>query len=294
MGSPSRENPVKAYRSTINIRSIQPRFEVTPDLHWFGGNPFVSHLVHALSFLFPPGEEMFVKSVNHFKDQITDPDLRRAIKAFAGQEHLHSKSHHDFNLWIQKKIPEAEQYCQQIADDINRNYDRLEKKNPIINLAATVALEHITAVMAATFLSRPDMLEKIHPEVRSLFIWHAIEEVEHKSVAFDVYQAVGGGYRTRIWALIMSTMILFSKTLYYQGKLLQKDGQLGNWRAGVKALRECFGSGGFFTVLRSRYLDYFRKDFHPSQHNDQELVDAWQWKLAQLTSVKVIGRVEVP
>lgn len=285
---------MKTYRSVINIRSIQPRYEATPDLHWFGGNPFTSHLVHALSFLFPPGEEMFVKSVNHFKDEITDPDLRRAIKAFAGQEHLHSKSHHDFNLWIQKRIPEAEHYCQRIADGINRNYNRLEKRRPIVNLAVTVALEHITAVMAATFLSRPDMLEKIHPEVRALFIWHAIEEVEHKSVAFDVYRAVGGTYLTRVWAMFMCTMILTGKTLYYQGKLLQNDGQLGNWRAGLQAMRECFGKGGFFTVLRSRYLDFFRRDFHPSKHNDQELVDTWQWKLSQLTAVKVIGRVEVP
>jgi predicted metal-dependent hydrolase len=163
-----------------------------------------------------------------------------------------------------------------------------------VNLAVTVALEHITAVMAATFLSRPDMLEKIHPEVRALFIWHAIEEVEHKSVAFDVYQKVGGSYRTRIGAMIMATLMLTAKTLYYQGKLLQNDGQLGNWKAGLQALRECFGAGGFFTVLRSRYLDFFRRDFHPSHHNDQELVESWQWKLAQLTSVKVIGRVEVP
>jgi predicted metal-dependent hydrolase len=285
---------MKAYRSAITIRSIQPHYEATPDLHWFGGNPFTSHLVHALSFLFPPGEEMFVKSVNHFKDQVTDPDLRRAIKAFAGQEHLHSKMHHDFNVWIQSRIPEAEVYCQRIADGINRDYIRMEKRKPIVNLAVTVALEHITAVMAATFLSRPDMLEKLQPEVRALFIWHAIEEVEHKSVAFDVYRTVGGSYLTRVWAMIMCTMILTGKTLYYQGKLLQNDGQLGNWRAGLQALRECFGQGGFFTVLRSRYLDYFRRDFHPSQHNDQELVDTWQWKLSQLTAVKVIGRVEVP
>jgi predicted metal-dependent hydrolase len=282
------------YRSAIHIRSIQPQYEATPNLHWFGDNPFTSHLVHALSFLFPPGEEMFVKSVNHFKDQITDPELRRAVKAFAGQEHLHSKSHHDFNLWIQKRIPEAEIYCQRIAANINRNYTRLEKKKPIVNLAVTVALEHITAVMAATFLSRPDMLEKIQPEVRALFIWHAIEEVEHKSVAFDVYRTVGGTYSIRVWAMIMATLHLFAKTLYYQGKLLQKDGQLGNWRAGLQAMRECFGKGGFFTVLRGRYLDFFRRDFHPAQHNDQELVDAWQWKLSQLTAVKVIGRVEVP
>ncbi|HYX32433.1 MAG TPA: metal-dependent hydrolase [Oligoflexus sp.] len=285
---------MKTFRSTIHIRSIQPRYEATPDLHWFGGNPFVSHLVHALSFLFPPGEAMFVRSVNHFKDKVTDPDLRRAIKAFAGQEHLHSQSHYDFNLWIQTRIPEAHDYCQRIAAGIDRNYARMEKKKPIVNLAVTVALEHITAVMAATFLSRPDMLEKIHPEIRSLFIWHAIEEIEHKSVAFDVYQSVGGTYATRIWGLVVSTLLLVSKTLYYQGKLLQKDGQLSNWRAGLSALRDCFGGGGFFTVLRGRYLDFFRRDFHPSQHDDRDLVETWQGKLSQLTTVKVIGRVEVP
>lgn len=280
-------------RSSIHVRSIQPRYEVTPDLHWFGDNPFISHLMHALSFLFPPGEEMFVKSVNYYRDQIKDPELRKAVKAFAGQEHLHSKSHHDFNLWIQEKIPEAKRYCESLVKSIDRSYKILEKRKPIMNLAVTVALEHITAIMAATFLNRPETLEKMSPEVRSLFIWHAIEEVEHKSVAFDVYKTVGGSYGLRVFAMIVATFTLSLHTVHNQFRLLWRDGQLTNWRAAGRAFKECFGSAGFFTVLRARYLDFFRRDFHPSQHDDQFLVDAWQEKLRELTPVKVVGRVEL-
>lgn len=280
-------------KSSISIRSINPQFQATKSRYWFDGNPFITHMVHALSFLFPPGEQMFVNSVNYYKDQIQDPQLKRAVKAFAGQEHLHSASHQQFNDWIASQVPAAEQYCAALTEGINRNYERLEKKKPIFNLAVTVALEHLTAIMAATFLRREDILDKVDPQVRSLLIWHAIEEIEHKNVAFDVYLAVGGSYRDRVLALLISTVVLFFKTFYYQTQLLIQDGQWRNGRAAWSAIKQLFGSQGFFTEASRSYLQYFKPSFHPSQHQDQELVERWQRKLADLTSVRVLGRVEL-
>lgn len=278
---------------SISIRSIKPKFEDATSRHWFGGNPFLSHMVHALSFLFPPGEETFVKSVNYYKDQITDPQLRKAVKAFAGQEFMHSKVHHDFNDWISSKIPAADEYCKRVAEDISNNYQRLEKKKPIANLAITVGLEHLTAIMAATFLRRPDILERISPDIRSLLIWHAIEEIEHKDVAFDVYKTVGGGYWLRVTTFLMSTFMIILNTTTIQARLLIKDGEWYNYRAALFALKQLFGSNGFFTEVSRSYFQYFKPSFHPSQQNDQELVEQWQLTLQTLTPVKISGKVEL-
>ncbi len=278
---------------SISIRSIKPKFQNLSSRHWFDGNPFISHMIHALSFLFPPGEEMFVKSVNFYKDQITDPQLRKAIKAFAGQEFLHSKSHQDFNDWIIAQVPEAEAYCQSIAQAIDSNYNKLAATKPIVNLAITVALEHITAIMAASFLRKSEFLDKIHPEVRSLLIWHAIEEIEHKSVAFDVYQAVGGGYWQRVSTLLIATCMLFLKTFYYQTLLLLQDGGWRQGRAAWAAVKMLFGSNGFFTDVAKSYFHYFKPSFHPSQHNDQALIDQWHEELAKLTPIRIAGKVEL-
>ncbi len=282
-----------ATEPTISIRAINPQFDKTSSRYWFDENPYATHMIHALSFLFPPGEEMFVKSVLYYRDQIKDPQLRKAIKAFAGQESLHSKSHQDFNNWIASKVPEADVYCEAIAKDIHRNYARLEKSKPIANLAVTVALEHITAIMAATFLRRPEILEKIDPEVRSLLIWHSIEEIEHKNVAFDVYQAVGGTYWLRVYALIMSTLILSGKTAWYQFRLLANDGGLWNVRAAWQSFSQLFGMQGFVTSLLKTYFHYFKPSFHPSQHQDQHLIEEWHQKLTQLTPVRIAGKVEL-
>ena len=274
----------------IRVRNIRPDFEKDVRRHWFGGNAFTSHMIHALSFQFPPGEAMFVRSVNHYRDKITDPQLRKAIRAFAAQESLHSKYHDEFNQWVAQRVPEAQAYCEAITQQIDGLYDRHAKKNPLTNLAITVALEHMTAIMARTFLRRSDILDKIDPQVRALLIWHAIEEIEHRAVAFDVFQTVSGSYRVRVLALIMATMGLFLTTAFYQCKLLFRDGELFHGRAALEHLSTTFGRNGFFTVLLGSYFDFFRRDFHPLQHQDNELIEEWSHKLKDLVPVQIMGK----
>ena len=66
-----------------------------------------------------------------------------------------------------------------------------ENLSPLARLAATVALEHLTAILAAALLDgRSGSLAGADPRVAELWRWHAVEETEHKSVAFDVYAVV--------------------------------------------------------------------------------------------------------
>lgn len=276
---------------TITIRSIKPKFQASRSSFWFGGNPFLTHMTNVLSFQFPSGEEMFVKAVTHFKDQVQDKELKRAIVAFAGQELLHSRLHEEFNEWIASRVPDAKNYCDALAEASNRRSAKSFKQNPMLPLAVTVALEHLTAIMAANFLRRTDISEQAHPEVRALLIWHAIEEIEHKNVAYDVYLAVNGSYLMRAIAMLGATCVLTGQTIYYMTKLLRKDGELTNLKAFWEFMKISFGRKGFFTTSLKAYFHYFKPNFHPSQHDDQLLVAYWSEKLAEATPVRVTGQV---
>src|SRR4029079_15061731 len=73
---------------------------------------------------------------------------------------------------------------------------------PISNLALTAALEHFTATLAELLLTDEDARAMFgEPAARDLFVWHALEESEHKAGAFDVYRAAGGTERMRRWTM---------------------------------------------------------------------------------------------
>lgn len=167
--------------------------------HYVGGDLVMSHLVAHLSATFPEGEGFFVRSVRHFAGQITDPELKSQVKGFIGQEVTHGREHSALNERLHQMG-----YPTHRIDRFTRRANEVEELwfSPLTCLAITAAFEHFTAVFAETLLS-DDRAQALlgSGEVRSMLLWHAIEESEHRSVAFDVYQAVGGTERRRIWAM---------------------------------------------------------------------------------------------
>lgn len=276
---------------SIIIRSIKPNYRESTDRYWFGGNPFITHFINTLSFQFPSGEEQFVKSVNHFKNQVTDKELRSQIKGFIGQESLHSKVHDDFNKWVISLVPDAERYCQAIAKRHREENQKMIDRDPLLALSVTVGFEHMTAIMAGGLLRRPKTMQNMAPEVRALMIWHAIEEIEHKSVAFDVYKTMGGRYFKRVLGMLIATLSLLITTSIVTFLLLKKDKELTNFRALLTGLNELFGFKGYLTTLTLKYLSYFRPGFHPSQEDDSELLKQGHAALLKLTPVHVNGRL---
>jgi hypothetical protein len=234
---------------------------------------------------------MFVNSVNYYKNQITDKDLRRAIQAFAGQELMHGKIHEEFNAFLAQRVPDAQKYCDELEAACIRRETRANKKSPYINLAVTVALEHLTATMATGLLERESMLESIDPEIRNILIWHSIEEIEHKSVAFDVYNAVKGPYMLRVIAMLSATAVLTYQTSRYMIKLLRKDGQLFNLPMAFSFFQTSFGLKGYFTSMIGKYFSYFKPSFHPAQEDNTELLAKWSKILEESTDVRVTGKV---
>jgi predicted metal-dependent hydrolase len=149
---------------------------------WMGGDPIATALYNALSATFPKGEAFFVESVRKFRDG-TDPKLAGEIRAFVTQEVMHSREHIAFN----KRAHEAGYDLKPLEDRVDWRLDFVRSKPPIASLAATMALEHFTAILAHELLRDPRHLAGADPESQALWRWHAIEEIEHKGVAYDTW-----------------------------------------------------------------------------------------------------------
>ena len=237
-----------------------------------------SHFVAGLSGAFPPGEEAFIRSVRRFAEGITDPVLRRRVHGFIGQESTHGLEHRRLN---EKLIDMG--YPIQWWDSTALRERRIQFEGWLggrRHLALTAAAEHYTAVLAQRVLSSPE-IQAIpgDAEVWNLLNWHALEELEHKSVAFDLYRAVGGSERTRItlMAILIAAMIPLMSILLTIA--LTRDPMAR--RQPLRLAREAYKlyRGPFFRGLIPDLAQYLRPGFHPDDVDTAALLEHWREEL---------------
>lgn len=267
-----------ALRAHFPVRRMDFVFTQTPK-YWWSGDPFMSHFMNNLSSLFPYGEKFFVDSVRAARDQVKDPQLQKDISAFIGQEAMHSKEHATYNDYAAEHgidLERLELRIKVLMEWVTR-FSTLKMR-----VAVTCALEHFTATMAEQLLRREDInLQMSDPRMYRLWMWHAIEENEHKAVAYDVYQAIGGGYFQRTSIMILTTLLFLGVIGWFQLHLLRKDGQLFNGKAWKYGLKTLFGPrNGYITGLIKPYLSYYRPSFHPNDHDTRALEKRWKDALA--------------
>lgn len=258
------------------------------------GDLLMSHFWAALSAVFPEGEDGFVRSVRYYRDQITDPDLKRQVAGFIGQEAQHSRAHTAFNARL-AELGYPVDLIARINTRVNGFFERLQ--SPETNLALTVASEHLTALMAELAFSNQQFRDSFgHPATYELLLWHALEEAEHKAVAFDVYRAVGGSEEKRI-----RTMRFMRRTLPISGLLLllqavATDPAARRPRALVRSIRRFTSSPLFSKEMREAVRDFERPDFHPNQRDITELLEEWRERLFGedgSMNDRVVGRAAV-
>jgi uncharacterized protein len=244
---------------------------------WHGRGPYVSHLLNALSQFFPEGEKFFIESVRHYRDRITDPALKEQVQGFIGQEAMHGREHRAYNENLKRAGYPVDWLEKRVLGELRVTRKLLGPKG---RLAATIALEHLTAILADAVLSDPRLLEGSDPRVAALWRWHAVEETEHKAVAFDVYRAVTGGgvlaYLLRVFTFVTSTLRFYWMALSFHRALLKHDPAPrppGSFKA---LLAFIFTTPGVWTKTFPAWCRYFRPGFHPWQHDNSAAVEAWK------------------
>jgi len=236
--------------------------------YYFDSSPFKTHLLNALSITFPHGERFFIDSVKNFKDHVTDADQTEAITVFVKQENWHRYAHQQYNTWLTAQGLPAVELEEKTLAKIEWAKETLKHRGW---LCVTVSMEHITAIFAEHLLKHPELLNSMHPHFRELWTWHAIEEIEHKSVAIDTLNAIGGGRRRK--AMIFATVNFVWDISKNTVALLRADKQLYKWRTLRDAVSTLFNTqNGLITKLILPWMTFMKKDFHPTHHNSTVLL----------------------
>lgn len=257
-------------------RNIHFDFEADLPVNWHSDDPAISHFYDALSLTFPQGERFFIDSVRLFADQITDPDLARDVKAFYAQEATHSREHMSYNALLGAHGMDMSGLERLLEKVIKWSKKWMPTKD---QLALTCAYEHYTALFAESILGDERVMADAHPFYRDLWMWHAMEEEEHKAVAFNVYQAVApgfGGYLRRIILMGVATFdfILFIAVL--QIMLMTKSGNAFNLRSYGRGFWYRWVSPGIWRHVMLGVFSYMRPGFHPDKRKVDPKILAWR------------------
>jgi hypothetical protein len=269
MAAHARELP----KPPLEVRNLRFAIDGGVPRHWHGGRRSVTRFFDNLSLLFPAGERFFIDAVKAHKDLLSDERLLKEVAVFCAQEGIHAREHIRYNEWLEQHGYPAEELDGRVERILRRVSRALPQR---ARLSATCALEHLTALMAELLLRDPQLLEGAHPEMRSLWRWHAAEESEHRAVAYDVYAATGAPYAERVAVMLLATVIFWTLVVQHQARLMRVDGaawSVEEWRSLVVFL---FVEPGGMGRLWRRWFDYFRPGFHPWQHDTRDLLEQWK------------------
>jgi len=268
------ENAAAGVKPVVRARRIRFAYPAgSLPRHYVGGDLVMSHVVAHLSALFPEGEDFFVRSVRRFADQITDPELKSRVQGFIGQEITHGREHRLLN----ERLQQMGYPTRQIDRMTHRDFMRLERLlSPLTCLAATAAFEHLTAVLGETLLSDERAQALLgSTEVRSMLLWHAIEESEHRSVAFDVYRSVGGTETRRLRTMRIIRLAFTASVIFFSALSLLRDRAAYNPVRLFPSLAALRQSPLLTRAVVRRIRAYSKRGFHPDDTDNTVLLAHW-------------------
>jgi len=259
--------------SSLVVRRLLIDLQAPFERRWNGGDAFRSAYFNALSMSFPVGEQFFIDSVRTGVKTLPDgarSGFEAQVQGFVGQEATHRRIHALFNGHL-----ERQGYTNTWEQRILKRLAQLKAMpDPRHAVAITAATEHLTAIFAQHMLEHPQAVEGAEPRLQTMWMWHASEESEHRSIAFDVYDALGGTHEWRVRWMRLVTFHFTTDVLRQTARNLWHDGQLLRWRTWRSAASFFFGRHGLVRHTFKPWREYFRRDFHPSQQ-DGSLAEDW-------------------
>ena len=236
--------------------------EAQTELYWFRSQPLPTHFFNALSMGIPESERFLVRNLMPVILRVSDDDLRQKLRDFIEEEKSHSLQHTKFNQDLKKHgYP---------IDWINRVMNLVYKLmshtfSMKTKLAMMSAMEHMTAVLAQWGLTY-DMMFDRDCDVYDLFIWHAVEELSHRSVIFDVYQYMGGGYIRRMLSMLFISGLLTFGIVSVQWLFILIDvikRRRIKWRHIKYGWTFFLGRQGMIRRCLKHYLSYYKTTYEP-------------------------------
>jgi predicted metal-dependent hydrolase len=255
-------------RHAIPVRRPDFPFDARIPRHWLGGNPLATQFFNGLNLVFPDGERFFIQAVRDHLGELDDPELERQVRGFFGQEGRHAHEHERYFEILEAQGYRIERFLRRFRRFARFTTRRLPRG---LRLAMTAGAEHYTALFGALALEDRFLLDEAHPTMRALVVWHATEEIEHKSVAFDVFQATHGSYPLRVAGFALATLTLFGWTFFAVRMLLKQDQLSRRALARARAQLRDIDEGEAPRRVWRGIRDYLRRDFHPNDTDELPL-----------------------
>lgn len=269
----------------IRARRVSFDWSETP-LHWISDDPINTHVINVLHLLLPAGERWFCNVYRRALPRVEDEPLRSDVKGFIGQEAVHSRAHAAVLEHLASQGVDTSAYTRKIewlfdkllgdgSDDWRPDWEWLADQSLRQRLAFIAAIEHFTCVLGAWVIEAEGLDgEDVDPVMRDLLRWHGAEEVEHRSVAHDLYLHVDGSYARRVLTMAVSAPMMGFLWAVGSAHLLRKDPTVGSPGplAMVRGVRDGMRRGRLPSVglLLKVVPRYMRRDYHPSQEASLE------------------------
>jgi predicted metal-dependent hydrolase len=258
---------------------------------WHGGRVEATAIYNALSTTFPVGEAFFVESVRAFREGAS-PKLAEEIKGFTTQEAIHSREHAAFN----RRAVDSGYDLSKLEEQVDFRLAVTKSKPPVVSLAATMALEHFTAILAHELLKDPRHLAEADPEAADLWRWHACEEIEHKGVAYDTWlHATRNWPRKKRWEVKAKVMLFVTRNFVVDRtagalELMRQDGVTG-LKAWSKLIWYLWIRPGMFRKIGVAWFKFFLPGFHPWNEDDRDLLRAYEASTAAKAAPAPVRKV---
>lgn len=256
--------------SNITVRRFAVDFTGGFARHWLGGDPYLTHLFNALSASFEQGERLFCRSLRAVRGGVLPGDLAAEVRSLLGQEGEHLRVHRQFNAEL---VRQGFPYDRELK--WTRWTNGVDARPLVTRVAITAAFEHFTAGLSHGVLYFPEWMGDADEPLRTCWQLHAGEELEHSSVAFDVYQAIGGNYHTRVLWMLRIAFVFARETGLQTWLNLRRDGELYKWRTVRSAARMWLGRHGIAWLVFASLVRYLSPRFHPSRYIDAEKNARW-------------------
>lgn len=269
---------MNSYNVNIKPRIVSCQFSADHQKFWLDNCPVKTFFANTLSLIIPEAEKFFINSVRTFYNDIHHPALKSAAKKFIQQEANHRRAHTAYN----------QQIIQQFYPNLSLKLFNFPLPSLFaimfgkkMRLAMSAVGEHFTAVLADFELRTSKIFDRAPNEIVTLWHWHCLEEIEHKSVVFDVLKHVKVGYiRRTIGFFAMSCFIFsaFCRVFYYMAK---QEKLHKNWLFFKYTLKFFWKDPGLFSKSIKPYFAYLRPSFHPWQQDNKDLIVQWESRLKE-------------
>lgn len=272
----------KQINSTKNATPVRhPKFDFSKPVETRDpGTLLLMHFLNALSMFLPMGETNFINSIKNFENELKNPELLEKARDFYGQESAHTSAHMSYNCLLKEHGFDADRVARKVENWKKFRENRIKDDNKYGTnrkfLALTACTEYVICCCAEQILKMPEILDRVETNLANLWKWHAVEEIEHKAVAHDIYYAVGGRYRERMFALSLLTFGILVFGILEFVYILRKEKLLFKLKTWTFLFRFTFFRPGFFVKIIPGYMKLFKFNYKPWANDNLYLIEKWK------------------